>query len=71
MIQQKVRKKKRPNLMLNFQYCQSRIKGLYRMWSLQSLAMIKCESRTSLDAVPYKRQPGSVLTFCSCYFKNG
>ena len=69
MIQQKVRKKTLFNA--HFQYCQSRIKGLNRRWSLTSLAMFKCESRTSLHAVQYKRQPGSVLMFCSCYFKNG
>ena len=31
----------------------------------------KCESRTSLHAVQYKWQPGSILMFCSYYFKNG
>ena len=41
------------------------------MWSLKTLAMLKCESRTSLHAVQYKWQPGSVLMFCSYYFKNG
>ena len=43
MIQQKVIKKKRSS--------QSKITGLNKMWSLKSLAMLKCESRTSLYAV--------------------
>ena len=49
MIQQKVRKKK-PVLMFI-------LKGVYswnKMWSLKSLAMLKCESRTSPHAVQYK-----------------
>ena len=44
------RQKKRPVLMLI-------LKGVYswnNMWSLKSLAMLKCESRTSLNAVQYK-----------------
>ena len=41
------------------------------MWSLKSLPKFKWESRTSLHAVQYKRQPGSFLMFYSCYFKNG
>ena len=32
---------------------------------------LKCDNRTSLHAVLYKWQPGSVLMFCSYYFKNG
>ena len=32
--------------------------------------MLKCESRTSLHAVQYKWQPGSVLMFCFYYVKN-
>ena len=32
-----------------------------KTWSLKSLDMLKCEGRTSLHAVQYKRQPGSVL----------
>ena len=35
-----------------------------KIWSLKSLVMLKCESRTSLHAVQYKWQPGSVLIFC-------
>ena len=42
-----------------------------KMWSLKGLAMLKCESRTSLLAVQRKWQPGSVLMFCSYHFKNG
>ena len=38
----------------HFQYSQSKITGLGKMWSLKSLAMLKCESRTSLHAVQYK-----------------
>ena len=52
---------------------QTNLKGVYSlnmMWSLKNLAMLKCKSRTSLHAVQYKWQPGSVL-FCSYYFKNG
>ena len=52
---------------------QTNLKGLYswnKMWSLKSLAMLKCESRTTLHAVEYKWQSGSVLMFCSYYFRN-
>ena len=70
MIQHKVRKKKRPVLMLIFKYGQSKITGLSKMWPLKSLATMKCKSRTSLHAAPYKWQSGSVL-FCSYYFKSG
>ena len=37
----------------HFQYSQSKITGRNKM-SLQSLTMLKCESRTSLHAVQYK-----------------
>ena len=67
MIQQKVRKKKRPVLMVIFS-SQSKIMGLNKMWSLKNLAMLKCESGTTLNVVQYK--PCSVLLFCS-YSKNG
>ena len=55
----------------HFQYtvCQ-KVTGLNKMQSLKSLAMLKCESRTSLYAVQNKRQPGSVLIIYY-YFKNG
>ena len=36
---------------------QTNLKGVYswnKMWSLKSLVMLKCESRTSLHAVQYK-----------------
>ena len=36
---------------------QTNLKGVYswnRMWSLNSLAILKCKSRTSLHAVQYK-----------------
>ena len=38
----------------HFQYSQSKIMGLNKMWSLKSLTMLKCEGRTSLHAVQYK-----------------
>ena len=50
------------------------LKGVYswnKVWSLESLAMLKCESRTSLHAVQYKRQPSPVLMYYSCEFKDG
>ena len=53
---------------------QTNLKGVYswnKMWSLKSLVMLKCESRTSLHAVQYKWQPGSILMFCPYYFRNG
>ena len=34
-----------------YAYFQSKITGLIKMWSLKSLAVLKCESRTSLHAV--------------------
>ena len=37
-----------------FQSSQLKITGLNKTWSLKSLAMLKCESRTSLHAVQYK-----------------
>ena len=46
---------------------QTNLKGIYswnKMWSLKSLALLKCEGRTSLHAAQYKWQPVSVL-FCS------
>ena len=41
-----------------------------KMWSLEGLVMSKCESRTSLHAVQYKLQSGSVLMFCPYHFRN-
>ena len=38
----------------HFKYSQSNITGLNKMLPLTSLAMLKCESRTSLHAVQYK-----------------
>ena len=49
----------------HFQYSQSKIKGLNKRLSLTSLAMLNCESRTSLHVAQCKCQPGSVLIFCS------
>ena len=54
----------------HFQYIQSQITGLNKMWSLKSLVMLKFESRTSLHALHYKWQPGSILMFFSYYLKN-
>ena len=42
-----------------------------KMLLLKNLVMSKCESKTSLHAVQYKWQPGSVLVFCPYYFRNG
>ena len=38
----------------DFHYSHSKITGLNKMWLLKSLAVLKCESRTSLHAVHYK-----------------
>ena len=38
----------------HFQYYRLKIAGQNRMRSLKSLAMLKCESRTSLHALQYK-----------------
>ena len=48
---------------LNVQFMQTNLKGVYiwnKMWSLKSLVMFKCESRTSLHAVQHKWQSGFV-----------
>ena len=72
------RKKEIPVLMLTFSTVSQKsrlikvyILGIrYGLW--KSLAKLRCENRTSLlHAVQYKWQPGSVLVFCSDYFKNG
>ena len=34
-----------------FQYSQAKIAGLNKMWSLKSLAIVKCASRTSLHVL--------------------
>ena len=52
-MQQKVIKKK-SCFDAHFQYSQSKLTGLNKTWSLKSLAMLKCESGTSLHAVQYK-----------------
>ena len=54
MIQQKVRKKKKTCFNAHFPNSQSKITGLNQMWALKSLAMLKCESTTTLHAVQYK-----------------
>ena len=51
--------------------CPMYSKQINKMWSLKSLVTPKCENRTSLHAVQYKRQPGSALMFCPYYFRNG
>ena len=38
----------------HFQSSQSKIMGLRKKWSLKSLVVLKCESRTSLHAVQNK-----------------
>ena len=70
MIQQKVRKKKTPVLMLMLKESPMHSKQTNKMWSLKSLVMLKCETRTSLYAVHSKRHIGSVLMFYH-YFRNG
>ena len=47
-------KEKKTCFNAHFQYSQSKITGLSKMWSLKSLVMLKCESRTSLHTVQYK-----------------
>ena len=47
-------REKKPCFNAHFQYSQSKITGLSKMWSLKSLVILKCERRTSLDAVQYK-----------------
>ena len=47
-------KEKKTCFNAHFQYSQSKITGLSKMWSLKSLVMLKCESRTSVHAVQYK-----------------
>ena len=47
-------KEKKTCFNAHFQYCQSNITGLNKIWSLKSLAMLKCENRNSLHPVQYK-----------------
>ena len=47
-------KEKKACFHAHFQYSQSKITGLDKMWSLESLAMLTYESRTSISAVLYK-----------------
>ena len=47
-------KEKKTFFNAHFQYNQSKITSLNKIWSLKSLAMLKCESRTSLHTVQYK-----------------
>ena len=58
---------------MNVECLQTSLKGVYS-WnmirSLKNLVMLKCGSRTSLHAVQYKCQAGSVLMFCPYYFRN-
>ena len=56
-------KEKKTSFNAYFQYSQSKITGINKMWSLKRLAMLKCE-RTCLHAVQYKCEPGSVQMFC-------
>ena len=43
-------KEKKTCFNAHFQYSQSKITGLNKMWLLKSLAVLKCESTTSLHA---------------------
>ena len=54
-----------------FQHIPSKSTGLNKMRPLKGLAVLMCETRTSLHAVQLKGQQGSVLMFCVCCFKNG
>ena len=54
MIQKKVRKKKKTCFNAHFQYSQSKIMRLNKMWLLKSLAMFKSEGRTVLHVIQYK-----------------
>ena len=47
-------KEKKTCFNVHFQRSQSKIIGLNKMWSLRSLVMLTCNSRTSLLAVQYK-----------------
>ena len=47
-------KEKKTCFKAHIQYSQSKITELNRIWSLKSLTMLKCESRTSLQTVQYK-----------------
>ena len=51
MIQNEVRKKKKTCFNDHFERCTFLE---YKMWSLKSLAMLKCDCRNSLHAVQYK-----------------
>ena len=49
------------------EYEYQNLKGVHswnKMFSLKSLDILKCESRTSLHVVQYKWQTGSVVMFC-------
>ena len=46
-------KEKKTCFNVHFQSSQSKITGLNKMWSLQSLAMLKYDRRISLPAVQY------------------
>ena len=58
MIQQKVRKNAHAGEKLTVQcMANKQMKGVYswnKIWSLKSLVMLKCERRTSLNAVQCK-----------------
>ena len=47
-------KEKKTCFNAHFQYSQSKIMGLKKMWPLKNLAMLKCESRNRPHAVQYK-----------------
>ena len=47
-------KEKKARFHAHFQYSQSKITGLNKMWSLKRLAMLKRESRASQHVVKFK-----------------
>ena len=63
-------KEKKTCFNAHFQHSQSNTMGLNKVWSLKSLVMLKCESRT-IVYMQCNMTAGSVLMFCSYYFKNG
>ena len=73
-MQQNVRKKKKTCFNAHFQYSQSKTTGLNKMRSLKSLAMLRCESRTSLHQLLVYMQHNindNQVLFCFFYcFKN-
>ena len=57
-------KEKKTCFNAHFQYCQSRITELNRMWSLKSLAMFKCESSYVLVYMQCNIRDSQALFWC-------